>query len=559
MNRTLFAALVAISTLLHSLPAEACGCFAPPNPTVPVVQAGERILFAVKNGRVTAHVQVRYDGANASEFAWLLPMPSVPTLKLGSDELFGPLSRATQPSFVSVPDRQCGFGGTGGGTAFFGSGGGTASAGGSAPGGGSPVVVNDSVGPYDYAVLRADSKSEMIDWLRANRYFVPTSTEGALDPYVRPGAYFLALKLRPGASAGDLQPVVLDYDGDVASIPLTLTSVGATPNMPVVVWVLGEGRAIPRNYHHVVLNDAALDWPRFGANYTDVVTRAVSLAPGKHAFVTEYAGRSAILSGLIWSPRRFGSQTELASTTSPAAFISYLYTHGFASRGANDGFSFPSPLRSILTRFIPPPTGLSPDLFYRSYASFQGNAPPPNFQPVEMAREIWERVVVPAREAQALLDASPVLTRLFTTVSPQDMNEDPAFSFNRSLPDVVAAHRATMRVTCDASSPDGQGPSTLVTEQGWLVSYPGGSLRPASVSLASLPPALRIEILREEGPPEVVSDFSSAIDATAVSQSTPKRVAAVEPVAGPLRTGCSAVDSSVMVLLALALIVASRR
>ena len=62
---------------LWSDPADACGCFAPPNPTVPVVQAGERILFAVKNGEVTAHVQVQYSGASGADFGWLLPLPGV--------------------------------------------------------------------------------------------------------------------------------------------------------------------------------------------------------------------------------------------------------------------------------------------------------------------------------------------------------------------------------------------------------------------------------------------------------------------------------------------------
>ena len=298
---TLFCS-VAVILWSQSQRAEACGCFTPPNPTVPVVQAGERILFAVQNGEVTAHVQVQYAGASGQEFGWLLPLPSVPTLELGTDELFAQLTTTTQPRYqmntVLSPDCRQGFG----------SGGGNGSGGGSAAGGGpgfgaadagssgiSPLVVQDSVGPYDYAVLRADSKVAMLEWLAANRYFVPTGTDDAVAPYIRTGGFFLALKLRPGNTTGDLQPVVLHYQSDLGVIPITLTSTGAQENMGVQVWMLGESRAIPRNYNHTVINDAVIDWPNRGANYNDVIIRAVGEAPGRHTFVTEYAGTSSVM------------------------------------------------------------------------------------------------------------------------------------------------------------------------------------------------------------------------------------------------------------------------
>ena len=78
-------------------------------------------------------------------------------------------------------------------------------------GGSSPLVIQDSVGPYDYAVLKADSKDDMLKWLADNRYFVPAGTDQTVGAYIRPGAFFLALKLQSGKSAGDLQPVVVRY------------------------------------------------------------------------------------------------------------------------------------------------------------------------------------------------------------------------------------------------------------------------------------------------------------------------------------------------------------
>lgn len=89
---------------LYSAEALACGCFAPP-PAVPVIQAGERILFIEDNGVVTAHIQVQYSGQG--EFGWLLPLPSIPKdstgkdgIDLGIDELFTQLLNTTQPKYI---------------------------------------------------------------------------------------------------------------------------------------------------------------------------------------------------------------------------------------------------------------------------------------------------------------------------------------------------------------------------------------------------------------------------------------------------------------------------
>lgn len=503
-----------VAALLAAPEAEACGCFAPPAPTVPVVQAGERILFAVKNGQVTAHVQVVYDGANASEFGWLLPMPAVPTLELGTDELFVQLTSTTQPRYRldTTFDSNCfaASGGTGGGAAFGSAGGGTASSFLDAGSAGPPVlVVQDSVGPYDYAVLRADSKADMLDWLRTNRFFVPAGTEGAVDPYIRPGGYFLALKLRAGNTTGDLQPVVLRYQSDVGSIPITLTGVGATPNMGVQVWMLGPGRAIPRNYHHTVLNDARIDWQSAGSNYNDVVIAAVGEAPGRHSFVTEYAGPSVVMRNVLAPPQRFGTKADLAASPTPEAFIDSLFANRYLAPTFTQGLALPGPLKAILLKYLPKPANVSADTFFQSYRFFKELAPPPNFQPQAMADEIWERVVKPVQDAQALFDDNPVLTRLYTTISPRDMNKDPAFSFNPSLPGVSNVHRATMHVSCRSSGSETS--ALLTTEQGFVIPFSRGRFTQPDVDVRTLPSSLRIEVLREEGGPEVSLDNTSII------------------------------------------------
>src|SRR5262245_58793330 len=105
MSRIIAVAVLA-GAALWSAPAEACGCFAPTTTVTPVIQAGERILVAVRDGKVIAHVQIQYSG-DASDFGWLLPLPSVPTLETGSDELFERLLEETDPVFTTQGNFSC--------------------------------------------------------------------------------------------------------------------------------------------------------------------------------------------------------------------------------------------------------------------------------------------------------------------------------------------------------------------------------------------------------------------------------------------------------------------
>ncbi len=521
--------------------AEACGCFVPPDPTVPIVQAGERILFGMENGEVTAHIQVQYAGA-ASEFGWLLPMPSVPEMTLGSDELFAQLTTQTQPKYRldreylgDCPFDPNGFGGAGGG-------GGSPDAGQvpeSDGDGGSPLVLRDSVGPYDYAVLKADAKGPMLDWLDDNGFFVPGGTEDVVDAYIQPGAFFLALKLRSGEDTGDLQPVVLKYKSDLPMIPIILTSVAADPDMGVQVWVLGEHRAIPRNYHHTRINDAAIDWVNSGVNYAQVVTDAVDEIAGHHSFVTEYAGTSDVMKDVLDYQGRFGEQAMLASEGSALGFVDFLNSHGFplfAGGSGPNGFSptYSPLILTILQGQLPVPAallaeGVSASDYYWNISYYLGdyrkNYPEKytdldlEFNADELAAQLFERVVEPTLSAGQLLGEHSYLTRLFTTLSPNEMTKDPVFSFNPDLYEISNVHTGTLTYHCDLVEEPTQSttPAVLVTEQGFSIVYAhgvgSGDDAPTPWSNANLPQSHYQEILREEGQAEVVLDNTALIRA----------------------------------------------
>ncbi len=545
--RTTSAAVVvgALGLVLFSQPVDACGCFAPPDPSVPIVQAGERILFAVDNGVVTAHIQIQYAG-EAKDFGWLLPLPSVPTLKLGTEELFTQLISTTQPRYFvkTVVNGSCA-----GGISFgVGASPTAASEDGSANGGRSaesPLVTQASIGPYDYAVLKADSKDAMLGWLTANHYFIPTGTEATVGPYINPGSYFLALKLKSGKSAGDIQPVVLNYTSELPMIPIILTSVAAQPNMGIQVWMLGSSRAIPRNYNHVVLNDAQLDWLAQAKNYNDVVIKAISETPEKHAFITEYAGSSSVMVGVLDPAGRFGNLTELAKVKDPAVFVNSLYQNGYAQSTPFNRFtsSVLTPLvKNLVLTMLPRPTHLpasvTDDIWLQDLGNYLGSYRESHaeefvgwestFDAEALSAQLKEKVVVPTLEAGALFSKYPKMTRLYTALSPEDMTRDPVFSFNPTLPDVARDHTATLTISCNIFTSYSNAPRTLTTEQGWSRTINATPLDPNKG-----PSSFRIETLSEEGAPKVLTDNSKLIDPN------------------PAGCGCSSLDPIGMGLLAL--------
>lgn len=560
MNLVLKVVLVALPLVVafHSSSASACGCFAQPSVTVSdaVVQAGERILFAVDNGTVTAHIQIQYSG-NAQDFGWLLPLPSVPVVDVGTDELFAQLIGKTTPrySVTGVSPSACQPPSLGCSPSAPIARAATPTE--QAPE--SPLVVASSVGPYDYAVLKADDKTAMLGWLNTNRFFVPATSDEALAPYLRPGAYFLALKLRSGASTGQIRPIVLKYASELPMIPITLTSIGAVPNMGIQVWVLGNARAIPRNYSHVELNDALLDWENGVKNYAEIVRRAVAEAAGKHAFVTEYAGSSAVMREALAPFGRFrNNEASFAALTTPGDFVGALFLdEGYETPvtapagGAMPVRTLAPAVRAAVLAVVPlppgfPARGISEDQFLANLGFYLGEHRrtfpddftgwQTTFEPAALARTIFREHVMPLLEANAIFAKYPKLTRLFTTLSPEDMNKDPVFSFNAALPDVPLLRSAFLQANCSAPSRP-----TLVTAQGWRRTATG-----SSPAFATVPAARRIEVLSEEGPPTVSTDNDLAID---------RQFDNVTPPPG----GCSTVDTSSVVLLWPLLVLRLRR
>ncbi len=468
-NRTVLAAVgaTALTTAaLWSAPhdAAACGGFFCNRQAID--QSGERILYAYnEDGTITTVVQIFYSGPSES-FAWILPVPAEPTVEVGTDALFTALEGATAPRFeleyqqvgTCRSDPACSWWGP---EEDFSRGGGpppmaAADAGASAPD--VDVRLRANVGPYEVAVLAAGSGDALRTWLADNEFDIPEAAGAELDHYVALNHFFVALKLLKDRSAGEIQPIVLRSANDEPCIPIRLTRIATVPDMPVTAYFLADHRARPSNYMLVTpdLDDTRLWWG--GRTYSEAVTQAVDDLGG-HAFTTDYSGSVPSLS-IEMEPIE-----DMRSVTDPAEFLRQLQARGFTGD---------SQLLGLLLRFIPPLDGWEAQTFYNCIV--QGWCSDPavdahlaslEFDPSAFVDALNEAIIDPRREAQAMLDSHAHLTRLFTTLSAEEMTEDPEFVLSTDLAQEVSnVHRATLRTECGPDYFAWTAPQSLILPSG---------------------------------------------------------------------------------------------
>lgn len=434
---------------LAPTPAAACGgFFCDAGTQSPIYQAGERILFSQLDGITTMHIEVVYEG-DPTGFAWILPLPDLPRDLEGNplplDEavgvspswMFDHLQGSTNPlfsvnwgTFPAVCDfAQSGAGGGGG------AGGGTGNT-----GGGVDVLDEAQVGPYDAQLLQSASSDDLFEWLNQNGYYQDPAAKPLLGHYVAQGYVFVAVRLQNGAQTGDIRPINLTFAENAPCVPLRLTKIAATANMPILVWVIGKARAVPKNFLHAVVDDRAINFTG-ESNYVQVVSDAIDTASG-HAWVTEAA---APVSEFV-PEVRFMIYEALAEALTPVASPSALGAV-FAQHLPRRDWT--QDLDEVLREYIGYPEGLveggevpvSEEDFYRDIGRYlhaaitQGVAPEIDIPALKAALE--DRVFAPLRALDALFNTpGNYMTRFFTTSDPEEMTKDPIFAFNPELPDV---------------------------------------------------------------------------------------------------------------------------
>jgi hypothetical protein len=422
---------------------------------MPVDQTGENVLFIVDGDEVEAHIQIRYDpDTDASKFAWMIPLPALPQFEVGSEALFTALLNASVPIYGLNATGPCG-GGNGSGGTFISR---------SDMGGGSedpPMVLYEgAVGAFEVVVLAGEDVDGIMAWLTANGYQADPNAAPILQQYLDEDNVIVAFKLATGEGLGAIHPVVLRFAAAEGCVPIRLTRIAAVDDMDIRVFVLGDARTVPTNYKHVLVNPLKIDWLSLGANYKEVVSMAVdAFAAEGRAFVTEYAGTSdgifeSLQFSLYWDADKFVG-------LDPTAVMTVLAGQQLAECFDAQCLFFHPLLPGLLAQHLPVPDGLTADEFYACLSCYEGQIDPAAWNGgAGFAADFDERIVKPGFHAATLLQTWPYLTRMYTTISPNEMTADPEFVENPDLPDVPALRIAQDFISCEderiVTLPDGR-------------------------------------------------------------------------------------------------------
>jgi MYXO-CTERM domain-containing protein len=442
--------LSVVAALGAARPAQACGGFfcnrQPPGEPLPVAQTGENVLFAMDprpdgQSQLEAHIQIFYTGP-ADRFSWVVPVDGVPTVDVGSNRIFTALQALTAPSFgVDLVEeglcKDLNNRPTSGNANSAPSATGVPGASGGA--GGVVIAAQGSAGPFDYKVVSSADPQALVDWLSANMYFLSPEAEKLIRDYATEGKYFVALKLLPGKGVSEIQPIVLRFVGPGPCVPLRLTAVASVEDLRVNLWVLARTRVVPTNYYEFTVNQAKIDWLNGGPNYQKLLKEAANEAGG-NAFTVEYAGPPVDTRAFV--PAQGFDLTRLRAARGGPAALAELQRLGLN----ND----PSILE-ILRAVLPEPASLkeknvSETAYYNLLATYwqEGTA----FDGNALADAVESKIVAPLMNLQKLFAQHDKLTRLVTFISPEEMNVDPLFEENSTLPDVSNQHRITGLLQC---------------------------------------------------------------------------------------------------------------
>lgn len=239
--------------LFTPLSAFADGCFVAPkfiwDKHKDINEPTQKAIIVYDAGREDLILQVKYEGPT-DEFGWLVPVPNLPEVKLGSMKCFYELSQFTQQLWPPVSQNR----------------------GDQLPIPSSlgqerepPVKVIEikTVGAYEIAILSTKDTGALGKWLDANGFYFPTGQTDVIDAYVKQQYYFVAARINTSRSSsfellsprqagkkpagnysahlklasGELSPLQISFASDHCVFPLKISSVNGKPS-EVQVYVL---------------------------------------------------------------------------------------------------------------------------------------------------------------------------------------------------------------------------------------------------------------------------------------------------------------------------------
>ena len=221
--------LVAAAMVLVPRPAAACACGAVISNSTAAVSA-ETSLITWDGSTETIDMVLVLEG-QASDAAWIMPVPPGTVASLGDRSVFGKLVTATAPRV----EKQYTF------WPSFGFGGNSSGAGAQRPGGLS--VTTSEVGPFTVSTLSGTDPEAVNTWLADHGYPTKPALTPTFADYLADGWSIDAVKLTSpsGQLAGSLDPLRMTFAATAPVYPIKLSNY-AKVVQPVTLYIAAAHR-----------------------------------------------------------------------------------------------------------------------------------------------------------------------------------------------------------------------------------------------------------------------------------------------------------------------------
>jgi hypothetical protein len=216
---------------------------------------------------------------------------------------------------------------------------------------------------------------------------------------------------------------------------------------------------------------------------------------GGQGFVTELAGDTSTLKSMIWTP----NDEQNWSSFQGRVYMSFaeFFDQAYNLYGGWDGFW--DATRASVTL----PATLAYEDFKLCPSCYAGQI---EFKPATYVAELKRSVIDPVKVVQNLIDAHPKLTRMYTTLSAEEMTVDPVFTFNADLGDIDNQHTAERIIECNPDIFQFEAPWRIELPQGVVVRGNAATVGTWPTELDGLPSNARIVRTSASGTGKVVED-----------------------------------------------------
>jgi hypothetical protein len=265
--------------------AGACACGGIVSPDLDAKVTGEQALVALDAGNET--IMMRLDMQSVADNAALIvPTPTPATASAAGPGLFGELERLTAPRRERPAAGRT-----------------ELDEAGAVPGGAPTVVAQVQLGPLEATTLTGGDLSGVRGWLDSHGYTMRPEVSAQLDPYLRQGWSFVAMRLTgPEPLNGQLDPVRLDFAADQLVYPMRM-SAATTDVQRVVVYTLSRHR-MQRTDADAAAQDVVVDYagPIAGRTNDETLTELARRNPYLTRISTTITDPGSIATDFTFGP-----------------------------------------------------------------------------------------------------------------------------------------------------------------------------------------------------------------------------------------------------------------